>query len=101
MPSLDAGYSAEVDEVDEAHWYGLLRQFEDANIYQAWAYGLVRSGRQNISHLVLKEHGKVVAIAQSRIMKAPVIGAGVAYVMWGPLWRLREGQADGGDLFVR
>ena len=53
-------------------WYGLLRQFDDANIYQTWAYGLVRNGRQNISHLVLKEQGSVVAIAQCRIAKAPL-----------------------------
>lgn len=90
MRELGAGYSFEVDTVDEESWYGLLRQFDDANIYQTWAYGLVRNGRQNISHAVLKEQGSVVAIAQCRIAKAPLIGAGIAYVMWGPLWRKRE-----------
>lgn len=94
MRELDQGYSSEVDTADEETWYRLLRQFDDANIYQTWAYGLVRSGRQNISHLLVKAHGKVVAMAQSRIMKAPVIGAGIAYVMWGPLWRMRDARPD-------
>ena len=94
MRELSPGYSLEVDTVDEETWYGLLRQFEDANIYQTWAYGLVRNGRQNISHVVLKAGGSVVAIAQCRIAKAPFIGAGIAYVMWGPLWRPQEACAE-------
>lgn len=94
MRRLDPGYSSEVDTVDEETWYRLLRQFDDANMYQTWAYGLVRTGRQNISHLLLKEQGGVVAIAQCRIVKTPFIGAGIAYVMWGPLWRPQEGRAD-------
>ena len=94
MRELDAGYSSEVDAVDEKEWCRLLHQFNDANIYQTWAYGLVRSGRQNISHLLVKEQGRVVAIAQSRIAKAPLIGAGIAYVMWGPLWRPQEARVD-------
>ncbi len=90
MHDLDPGYSVEVDQVDEATWYQLLERFDDANIYQTWAYGLVRSGQRNISHLVLKRLGQVVAMAQSRIARAPVIGVGIAYVMWGPLSRLNE-----------
>lgn len=98
MTRLDTGYSSEVDQAGEDAWYGMLREFDDATIYQTWAYGLVRVGRQYISHLVLKKEGEVVAIAQSRIMKLPIIGAGVAYVMWGPLWRIR-GVHPGPDIF--
>ncbi len=94
MRELNAGYSSEVDDVDEETWYRLLRQFDDANIYQTWAYGLVRSGRQNISHLLLKEQGRVASIAQCRIVNAPFTGAGIAYVMWGPLWQMRDALAD-------
>ena len=87
MRALSRGYSAEVDAVEEADWYRLLGRFDDANIYQTWAYALVRSGRQNISHLVLKHEARIVAIAQCRIEKLPGIGAGIAYVLWGPVWR--------------
>jgi len=84
---LGPGYVAEVDSVDEAVWSGLLDQFEDANLYQTWSYDEVRAGRANISQLVLKKDGVVVAVAQARIMKLPVVNAGVAYVRWGPIWR--------------
>jgi lipid II:glycine glycyltransferase (peptidoglycan interpeptide bridge formation enzyme) len=91
---LSPGYTREIDRVDQETWYELLRWFNDASIYQTWAYGLVRNGRPNLSHLVVKEHGKVVAIAQSRIVRAPILGGGIAYVMWGPLWRSRNRHAD-------
>lgn len=94
MRKLDEGYSSEVDAVEEKEWYRLLHQFDDANLYQTWAYGQERNGRKNISHLLVKEKGRVIAIAQSRIVKAPLIGAGIAYVMWGPLWRPRDARAD-------
>jgi FemAB family len=95
---LEEGYNAEVDQVDEMTWYELLARFDDGNIYQTWAYGVVRNGRENISHLVLKRHGAVVALAQSRVVKLPVIGAGIAYVMWGPLWKRCEEPSDVGTL---
>ncbi|MBX3300751.1 MAG: peptidoglycan bridge formation glycyltransferase FemA/FemB family protein [Nitrospira sp.] len=47
-----------------------------------------------MSHLTLKEDGRIVAVAQCRIKTVPLIGAGIAYVMWGPLWRLRENRQD-------
>ena len=86
MHILSDGYSSEVDTVDEATWYQLLDEFDDANIYQTWAYGEVRDGRANISHLVLKKGGEVVAIAQSRMARIKFAGIGIAYVMRGPLW---------------
>ena len=86
MRQLDENYSAEIDNISEPAWYGLLRGFDDASIYQTWAYGEVRNGRKNISHLVLRKQGRVVAVAQARIKLVPLIPAGIAYVMWGPLW---------------
>lgn len=87
---LEAGYTYAVDTVDEESWHHLLCQFTDANIYQSWSYGLVRSGRRNISHLLVSGGEQIVAIAQCRIETVPFIGAGIAYVMWGPLWSLRD-----------
>ncbi len=79
--------------MDEPVWCESLEQFDDANIYQTWSYDEVRGGRENISHLLLRKNGDIVAVAQARIMKLPVIRAGIAYVRWGPLWR-RRGEAD-------
>lgn len=91
---LDTGYTYEVDVVHEEAWNQLLRQFVDANIYQSWSYGLVRSGRKKISHLVVKADRRVVGIAQCRIETVPWIGTGIAYVIWGPLWRMHNDHKD-------
>jgi lipid II:glycine glycyltransferase (peptidoglycan interpeptide bridge formation enzyme) len=91
---LGPGYSVEVDGVDEARWYSVLKDFDDASIYQTWAYDEVRAGRDNISHLLLKKDGEVAAAAQARLAKLPVVGAGIAYIRWGPLWRRKSREAD-------
>jgi hypothetical protein len=89
---LGPAYTSEVDTVDEQTWFQILQQFDDANIYQTWSYGAVISGRRNISHLVLRENGDIAAIAQARIARLPLVNMGIAYVLWGPLWR--RGQAE-------
>jgi hypothetical protein len=47
-----------------------------------------------MSHLILKKDGKIVAAAQVRVVKIPVIHVGIAYVFWGPLWRVRDAVPD-------
>ena len=87
---LDSGYTAEIDCVDEKSWYEILGKFRDANIYQTWAYGAVRFGEDNISHIILRRDRQIVAAVQTRIVKIPVINAGITYVRWGPLWRRHD-----------
>jgi lipid II:glycine glycyltransferase (peptidoglycan interpeptide bridge formation enzyme) len=91
---LGPGFSAEVDAVDEAQWYGILEQFADASIYQTWAYDELRAGRGSISHIVVRKDGAPVAVAQARTVKLPVLGAGIAYVRWGPVWRRKSLEPD-------
>ena len=91
--TLAAGYAAEIDTVDEKAWYGVLERFDDANLFQTWSYGDVRGGR-TLSHLVLRHGGAIVAAAQSRVVTVPVLRVGVAYVRWGPLWKLRGRDPD-------
>jgi len=95
---LAPGYTSEVDTADEKKWCELLQEFDDANLYQTWSYAAVISGSRNISHLILKRNGEVVAIAQARIAKVPLISLGVAYIQWGPLWR-RSGAEVDADIF--
>lgn len=83
---LDSSYTSEVDSVDEQRWYQVLQEFDDANIYQTWSYAAVMSGRRNMSHLILRKEDEIMAIAQARIARLPVINVGIAYVHWGPLW---------------
>lgn len=82
-------YTTEVDNVTELEWFELGRHFEDASIYQTWAYGSVRWGEKNLSHIVLKDGDDPVGIAQLRIVRPTSIRVGVAYLRWGPLCHSR------------
>lgn len=93
-PALAGDAQIEVDGLDEPGWNALLPHFADANLYQTWAYEAVRSGEQRMSHLVVKRGGQPVAAAQVRLLRIPVLGRGVAYVRWGPLWQPRGGARD-------
>ncbi len=87
-------FSIEADSVSELRWGEITAEFGDANLYQTWPYGLVRSGRANISHLLLKQGEEVLAAAQARIARIPGLPLGVAYVLAGPLWRRRNQPED-------
>jgi hypothetical protein len=87
MNKLANGYSVEVDSVDRENWHNILDNFNDANIYQTWDYNEVRSGKNNISQLILKKNSAIIAATQVRIFKLPIINIGIAYVFWGPLWQ--------------
>jgi hypothetical protein len=100
LRDLVPGYQAAVDDVDPQQWTDAFLEFEDRNIYQTWPYEEVRSGLKNISHLIVKKSGIIVAIAQARIKKVPLSNLGAAYVRWGPLWRHSLGEADG-ELFTQ
>jgi lipid II:glycine glycyltransferase (peptidoglycan interpeptide bridge formation enzyme) len=84
----DLSYSVEVDNITQNEWSQLLLKFEDASIFQTWEYGSAHWGEKNISHLILKKEGQVVAATQLWVVKIPVIGSGFAHISWGPMWRL-------------
>lgn len=85
-----SSWTAEIDRGAEPEWSNLLDRFHDANIYQTWAYGRVRWGDSALSHTVLRRDGEAVAAAQLRIVRTPVLGGGIAYLRWGPLWRRKD-----------
>jgi lipid II:glycine glycyltransferase (peptidoglycan interpeptide bridge formation enzyme) len=68
--------------------------FDDASIYQSWAYGAVCWGDRQLSHLVLRHGDDIVAAAQLRIVRIPLLNRGIAYQRWGPLWRLKNRAPD-------
>jgi lipid II:glycine glycyltransferase (peptidoglycan interpeptide bridge formation enzyme) len=94
MRQLGTNYIAEVDNINKDLWHKILETFDDANIYQTWSYGEAICGNKNISHLILKKDNEIVAVAQARIVKIPLINAGIAYIRWGPIWRLSGEEAD-------
>jgi len=91
---LQEGYVSSVTRLSRQEWDRVVAGFSDLTIYQTWAYGAVRWGEKNLLHFLLERHGEVVAAAQVRVVKAPVLGVGVAYVRYGPLWRRRAGEED-------
>lgn len=92
----DAMPRVELNQVTAAQWAELLQQFEDATIYQTYAYGEVSWGAANLAHVVVREGDEVMGLAQVRILTAP-LGTGVAYVRWAPLWKKRGQIANVGN----
>ena len=94
MKILADDYTVEVDSVRRESWIEAMGNFEDYNIFQTWSYGTIRHGEERISHLILKRRGSIVAAAQARIVKLPFLDMGIAYVRWGPLWKVSGRQPD-------
>src|SRR3990172_6220557 len=72
----------------------MLDLFQDASLCQTWSYGEIRWGGKNLSHLVLRRNGEVMAIAQLRILRPTHFKFGMAYLRWGPLFHRRGRQPD-------
>ena len=83
---LSAGYTYALDAVGEAAWDEALPAFHDANIYQTCAYGAVLHG-EGTRRLVVRRRGDIAALAQVRVVRVPLLPAGIAYVRWGPVSR--------------
>ena len=64
MDALESGYSVEIDRISRTDWHGLLLEFDDANFYQTWSYGEGARGPRGLSHLVLRQHGRAVAMGK-------------------------------------
>lgn len=89
-----SGYQLLVDQITEPQWSNALDTFRDANIYQTWSYGEQRWGSQRISRLVVKRDGKVVAMAQTALVRAWSMRMGIAQLRWGPLVRPTDVPVD-------
>jgi hypothetical protein len=90
---LAARYAARVERLDADAWHAIAGRFADVSLYQALPYARVRWPRAEVSHLVLTRDDEIVAAVQVSIKRVPLLG-GIAYVRWGPLWRLRGRSPD-------
>lgn len=79
-------YRALVDKTTKDEWDNLLREFDDANIFQTWSYGSARWGRK-VSRCVIYDGKEPVALAQLVVARLPLVQRGVAYLLRGPVWR--------------
>jgi len=87
-------FETEIDNVDKNEWYRIMSLFEDASIFQTWDYDEAIHGGNNISHLVLKKQGSIVAACQTSIFNVKYINIGIAYIRYGPLWKLKGMERD-------
>jgi hypothetical protein len=90
MTSLNSEYRAEIDAVSGEAWPAVVAGFADASLFQVWA----EAEGQDVSRMLLKRNGDIVAAAEVRLFTVPVMRGGIAYVFWGPLWRRRTGPRD-------
>jgi lipid II:glycine glycyltransferase (peptidoglycan interpeptide bridge formation enzyme) len=96
--SLVNDLSYEVDTVSQAEWHALLGEFADASIMQSASYAAGRWPRAQLSHLVVSRAGRPVAAAQVILIPIPLLGGGLAYVHFGPLWLHSDQTPDVADL---
>jgi hypothetical protein len=94
IEDLQSQYNFSVDQISKNEWHIALNDFVDANFYQTWSYGELKWKMGNLSHLVLRKDGEIVALAQLRIISLPIIGKGIAYLARGPIWRRRNRKHD-------
>jgi lipid II:glycine glycyltransferase (peptidoglycan interpeptide bridge formation enzyme) len=98
MSFFTDGFSTEVDTVDKERWDEICCDFSDANIYQTWSHGLMRSGQSNVTYLLVKQKNAVVSAVQGRLVKTPLLNVAIVYIFWGPLWR-RRGRVTDAEVF--
>jgi hypothetical protein len=91
-------YIGEEVRIEKNGWNNILTKFDDSNFWQTWSYGAVRWGEHNLAHVVLRKGSEILAAAQVIIIRIPLIGAGIAFVKWGPLWQPR-GKKRNPDIF--
>lgn len=100
MSVLGYGYTAEVDTVGPDTWYEQVASFADGNLYQLWQHGSGAERFTEVSRFLLRRAGRAVAVAEVRTFRLPVARRGIAYVLWGPVWK-RRGRDPDPDVFVQ
>ena len=82
---------AEVVRLERAQWESEVSKFSDYNYRQNWAYGLALAKKRGATseHVAIRHDG-IVGLADVRIKKIPILGAGLAYINGGPLVRRRD-----------
>ena len=93
-------FHVEIDSMNADKWPHVMARFDDAALYQTWAFGAARAGAGHVSHLILKEGNEILGSCQVIIRRVPWFNVGVADVIWGPLWRKTQSHLRP-DIFVQ
>jgi len=81
-----------VEPVDAGRWRELTCQFRDHNYRHLWAFGCAAAARLGAQseHIAIREHERLLALANVRTRRIPMIGGGLAYISGGPLVQRNE-----------
>mgnify|MGYP000509337574 CR=1 FL=1 len=74
---------------EKLSWNKLLKQFDDANIYQTWSYAEIVQSEKKIDHIAIYKDDHLLGIALVRLKTIPIFKRGVAYIYRGPLWQMK------------
>ena len=87
--------SIQLERIDQARWRELTPSFTDFNYRQLSAFGVACADRRGAESecLALRRGDEVVALANVRLKRLPLLCGGMAYLTGGPLVR-RQGEDD-------
>ncbi len=90
----------EITLKSESEWLSIIEQFEDANFYQTRTFGKHSLGGSELEHFIVKHNGKIIGAAEVRILTVKFLNRGIAYIRWGPLWKLKNQENDFAKLLL-
>ena len=70
-----------------AEWDEIASQFDDALHEQSHCFNAARWGEEHVENIAFKQGSTVIGGASMILLKASIIGTGIAIAKWGPLWR--------------
>jgi hypothetical protein len=99
-PSLLGQHRTELVVAPGPQWDRMAVGFADASMMQSAAYMGRRWGAAKTVGLIVRERSgqRVLAATLAVVGKVPFLGAGIAYLKFGPLWRRRQRAATLADL---
>ena len=86
-----AQFECEIDTIDAAEWDCIACEFDHVHDDQFASCSAGQRG-DRVSHLLLRQHGKLIAGARLAIVTLPGFACGLAVLCFGPFWR-RCGEA--------
>lgn len=82
-----------VDTVADDEWDATLSGFDDGSLEQSAAFCRQRWCEGHDSHVMVVRDGRPMAMARVATFRLPLLGGGLAFVKFGPVWR-RNGDRD-------
>ncbi len=101
MPEPTSDLRCSVGALPPAEWDALITRFSDATVQQTGAYARARWPRGNLLHFVARRGEALLAAAQVVVFELPVLGGGLGYVHFGPLWQTHESMPDSDEVPAR